>query len=219
MNIFLKRVIWLMMLLPAIYLAIVWKNMPQSVPMHFDLHGNVDRYGSKNEMAYLIAGLTVLNAIVYLVVTNVYKIDPKRYAAKNKDRLQRMGFWVSLYLTAIWLMLIYQTLHYNLNNTLKFIFIAMGLLFALIGNNMYNLQPNYFAGIRLPWTLESEDNWRKTHHIAGRLWFYGGFIFAVLALIIKTEWAIYICTAFITILVLIPVIYSYKLYKKQTKNT
>src|SRR4051812_31725088 len=105
MNIFLRRIVWLVMLVPAVYLVLLWKHIPQTVPMHFDLKGNVNRYGSKNELLMLIAGLTVLNAAMYLIVTNIYKIDPKKYAAQNKDRLQRIAFYVSAYLSAVWIMI------------------------------------------------------------------------------------------------------------------
>ena len=218
MNTLLRRLVWIIMIVPAIYLAIIWKQIPQTVPMHFDIKGNVDRYGTKNDLLTLVLGLTVLNAGVYLIVTNVYKIDPKKYAALNKDRLQRIAFYVTLYLAAIWVMLIYQIAHNDVSNMMKFVFIAMGLLFALLGNNMYNIKPNYFAGLRLPWTLENEDNWRKTHQLAGRLWFFGGLSFAILVFLLNEQWAVYIGAATLAILILIPVFYSYNLYKTQTKK-
>ncbi len=215
MNKFLRRVIWLIMLTPAIYLAIIWNHIPEKVPMHFDINGNVDKYGTKHDLLILILVLTVVNAIVYLVISNIYKIDPRKSASLNKDRMRRMAVAVSIYLSAIWIMVIYEAVHNDASLTLKFVFVAMGLLFALLGNNMYNIQPNYFAGIRLPWTLESEDNWRRTHHLAGRLWFFGGLIFALTALLLKnTLIASYISVALIAILVIIPIFYSYNLYKK-----
>src|SRR5690242_18340184 len=214
MNNLFRRIIWLIMLVPAIYLAVLWRNIPQTVPMHFDLKGNVDRYGTRNELLILTAVITILNAIVYLVVSNIYKIDPRKSAPLNKDRMKRIAVGVSVYLSAILIMIIYEIAHNDTRLTVKFVFVAMGLLFALLGNNMYNIQPNYFAGIRLPWTLESEDNWRKTHHLAGRLWFFGGLIFAVVALFLSRELASPVILALVAVLVIIPIIYSYNLYKK-----
>ncbi len=219
MNTFLRRFVWITFLIPAIYLAAIWNQIPETVPMHFDIKGNVDSYGTKKGFLILVLALTVVNAIVYLIITNIYKIDPKKYAAQNKERMQRIAFSVSLYLTAIWIMLIYEISHNDVSMTMKFVFMAMGLLFALLGNNMYNIKPNYFAGIRLPWTLENEDNWKKTHQLAGRLWFFGGLFFAVLAFFLNNEWAGYAGIAVVSILVLIPVFYSYNLYKNQTKKT
>jgi len=218
MNIILRRLIWLIMLLPAVYLAIAWKQIPETVPMHFDLKGNVDEYGAKNELLIMTAILTGLNMLMYLVILNVYKIDPKKYAAQNKERLQRIGFSVSLYIAAISAMMIYVISTNRVNLTMKFVFIAMGLLFALIGNNMYNLKPNYFAGMRLPWTLENEDNWRATHHLAGRLWFFGGFVIALLAFLLDEQWAIYSTVITVSVLIFIPVIYSYKYYRRSLQK-
>jgi uncharacterized membrane protein len=218
MNTIWRRIAWIIMLVPAIYLALIWNQVPQTVPMHFDLKGNIDRYGTKNGFLIMILTLTVLNAIVYLLITNFYKIDPRKYAAQNKERMQRIAFSITLYLSAIWIMLIYAISHNDTSMTMKFVFVAMGLLFALLGNNMYNIKPNYFAGLRLPWTLENEDNWRKTHHLAGRLWFFGGLLFAALVLVLNEEWAGYAGIIALTVLVLVPLFYSYKLYKDQTKN-
>jgi len=220
MNIFLRRIIWLIILVPAIYLAVLWGNIPGKVPMHFDFKGNVDSYGTRRDLLILILSLTVVNAIVYLVVSNIYKIDPRKSAALNKERMKRMAFGVSVYLSAIWIMLIYEIAHNDTSMTMKFVFVAMGLLFALLGNNMYNIQPNYFAGIRLPWTLENEDNWRKTHHLAGRLWFFGGLMFALIALLLSVKVVGFFSVALLAILVIIPVFYSYNLYKtsKEVKH-
>ena len=220
MKIVLRRLIWLIMLLPAVYLAIVWTGIPQIVPMHFDLKGNVDQYGTKTDLLIMTAVLTGLNMLAYLAILNIYKIDPKKYAAQNKERLQRIGFSVALYLAAVSAMLIYVISTNHVDFVMKFVFIAMGLLFALIGNNMYNLKPNYFAGMRLPWTLENEDNWRATHHVAGRLWFFGGFVIALLAFVLDEQWSVYSTFIALSFLVLIPVIYSYRYYKRsQQKNS
>lgn len=214
MNIFFRRVIWLIILAPAIYLAVLWKQIPEKVPMHFDIKGNVDSYGTKQNLLILVLSLTLLNVIVYLIISNIYKIDPRKTAVQNKDRMRRMAFGVATYLSAIWIMLVYEIAHNDVSMTMKFVFIAMGLLFALLGNNMYNIKPNYFAGIRLPWTLESEDNWRKTHQLAGRLWFFGGLIFALITFILSSSIAGYVGVVLLAILVIIPIFYSYNLYKK-----
>jgi len=220
MKIVLRRLIWLIMLLPAVYLAIVWTGIPQTVPMHFDLKGNVDQYGTKTDLLIMTAVLTGLNMLLYMVILNIYKIDPKKYAAQNKERLQRIGFSLSLYLAAVSAMLIYVISTNHVNIVMKFVFIAMGLLFALIGNNMYNLKPNYFAGMRLPWTLENEDNWRATHHVAGRLWFFGGFVIALLAFVLNEQWSVYSTFIALSFLIFIPIIYSYRYYKRsQQKNS
>jgi uncharacterized membrane protein len=215
MNIFLKRIVWVIILIPAAYLAISWKNLPETVAMHFDLKGNPDRFGSKNELITMSIILIVMNAIVYLILTNIYRIDPKRYAAENKSRLYRIGFVVSVFMSAVLCLIIYSSTHGNIKLSTRLILAGIGLLFAFIGNYMHNIKPNYFAGFRLPWTLENEDNWRKTHLLGGKLWFVGGLVIAVICLILPPVASMVAFFTIMFVVVIIPAIYSYRLYKKQ----
>jgi immunity protein, SdpI family len=80
---------------------------------------------------------------------------------------------------------------------------------------MHNIKPNYFAGFRLPWTLENADNWRKTHLLGGKLWFVGGLLIAVICLILPPAASMVAFYSIMTVVVIIPAVYSYRLYKKQ----
>ena len=218
MKTLLRSIIWLVLLAPAVYLATIWDQIPATVPTHFDLHGNADGYSSRESFQRIIIAFIIINAGVYLIVSNIYRIDPKKTASLNKDRMQRMGLYVCAYLSAISMMIIYASVHNDPALIMKFVFIAMGLLFALIGSNMYNIKPNYFAGIRLPWTLESEDNWRRTHRFAGKLWFFGGLCIALIAFVFTGDPALYASAVITAAVVIIPIIYSYSIYKDQTNK-
>lgn len=218
MRTLLRNVIWLILLAPAVYLAVVWKEIPATVPTHFDLHGNADGYSSRESFQRIIIAFIIINAGAYLIVSNIYRIDPKKTASQNKDRMQRMGLYVCAYLSAVCIMVIYASMHNDPSIIMKFVFIAMGLLFALIGSNMYNIKPNYFAGIRLPWTLENEDNWRRTHRFAGKLWFFGGLCIALTAFILTGDPALYASAVIIAAVVIIPIVYSYSIYRNQTNT-
>jgi uncharacterized membrane protein len=215
MNKLLTKIIWPIMAAPAVYLAIAWNKLPERVAVHFDLKGNADRFGNRNELLATAIILTVMNMLVYLVITNIYRIDPKKYAAENKDRLYRIAFAVGLFLAAVLCLIIYSASHGNLKFNTGLILAAVGLLFAFIGNYMPNMKPNYFAGFRLPWTLENADNWKKTHALAGKLWFAGGLVLAILCLFLPPVAAIIIFFAGMSVITIIPAVYSYRLYKKQ----
>lgn len=210
-----NKVIWLIFIAPSVYLVIVWDKLPERVAMHFDLKGNVDRYGSKNELIVLTAVMTFLAVAIYFLLPLAYKIDPKRKAAENKKRLYRIAYVVSVFLVAILCMLIYSSSHGNTKFSTKFIFAGVGLLFCFIGNYMHNIKPNYFAGFRLPWTLENESNWRKTHLLGGKLFFAGGFLIAVISLFTPPIATLIIFFAITLTITIIPCVYSYRLYKKQ----
>lgn len=219
MDTYLKRIVWFVIILPAIYLALAWNQLPETVAIHFDLKGNVDRYGSKNELVTMLIILSVVNAGVYLLFTNIYRIDPKKYAGDNKSRMSRIGFGVCVFLSAVLCLLIYSSSHGNVKFATRFILAGVGLLFAFIGNYMHNLKPNYFAGFRLPWTLENEENWRKTHILAGKLWFIGGLFIAVVCLLLPPVASLVAFFTIMFVVTIIPGVYSYRLFKKQKSVT
>jgi uncharacterized membrane protein len=217
MNKYFKWLIWPVGLVPGIYLAATWKSLPEQVAMHFDLHGDPDRYGSKTELLLVVALLCLVSVGTYFLLSNIYKIDPKRYAAENKDRLQRMGFAVGIFISAICCVIIYSTLKGSVEFGMRYIFAGVGLLFCLMGNYMHNIKPNYFAGFRLPWTLNDEENWRKTHLLGGKLWFGGGLVIAVLCPLLPETVSLVFFFIVMMILVFIPIVYSYRFYKKNNQ--
>ena len=204
--------------MPSIYLAISWHKLQETIPLHFDIKGNADRYGSKKELLISVIILSVVSSLVYLLLKNIYRIDPKRYAAENKDRLLRIGFAVSVFMTAISCMIIYSGVHGASGFNASLILGGVGLLFAIIGNYLPNLKPNYFAGIRLPWTLENPENWKKTHAIAGKLWFGGGLFLAAICLLLPAKIAFIVFFSVTAVITIIPCIYSYLLFKEQKNN-
>ena len=218
MDKFLKRIIWLFIIAPATYLAIVWNTVPNTVPLHANLKGVVDRYGSKNELITMTVILTVVNLLVYLLLPQLYRIDPRRYAPENKSRLQRIAFAVTLFLAAVLCMLIYSSIHEDMAFKGRFVLPGVGLLIAVVGNYIYNIKPNYFAGIRLPWTLDNNENWRKTHLLGGKLMFAGGLLIAIISLFTSFPLSMIILFAILSLMILITCIYSYNLYKKEMSN-
>jgi uncharacterized membrane protein len=214
MDIVLKRIVWLIMIVPLIYLAIVWDKLPERIAMHFDIHGNPDQYNSKNEFLFFIGIMLVASVVAYLLLTNIWRIDPKKYAAENKDRLQKIGFAVVTFFSAVECIVIYTSLRGSLKLDLRLLFALIGLFWAVIANYMNNLRPNYFAGFRLPWTLESEENWRRTHHLASKLWFAGGLLITAICIFASTTFSIISIFSILTIVTVIPIVYSYLFYKK-----
>ena len=214
MDKFLKWIIWLFVIAPAVYLAIIWNTIPETIAVHFDLKGKVDRYGNKNELLTMTLILTLLNAAIYLLLPQVYRIDPKRYAVENTSRLHRIAFAVSIFIAAVLCLLIYSSLYENIEFSTRFILAGVGLLLAVVGNYIYNIKPNYLAGIRLPWTLSNDDNWKKTHLLGGKLLFAGGLVIAVICLFTPFLFSMIMLFTILFLIILVTCIYSYNLYKK-----
>jgi len=152
------------------------------------------------------------------LLSNIHRINPKKHAAENKGRLFRIAFAVTMFISALVCLIIYMSTYSETKFFFRFIFAGLGLLFSIIGNYMHNIKSNYFAGFRLPWTLENEENWRKTHLLGGKIWFAGGLLITVICLFTPLIATVIIFFTVTFILVFIPCIYSYRLYKKQQQE-
>lgn len=205
--------VWPVILAPLVYLAISWSNIPETVALHFQLDGTPDRFGNKKELIAATAILAAVGLGVYLLLKNIYRIDPKKYAAENKERLQRMGFATAIFISVINAVIIYSAVAGKLKFDIRFVFGGIGALWCILGNYLHTIKPNYFAGFRLPWTLNNEENWRRTHLMAGKLWFGGGLLLFIICVLGNNTIAIVAFIVITLITTILPVVYSYKLYK------
>lgn len=203
-------------LLPLGYLAAIWNTLPQVVPVHFNGEMKADRMGDKSEL-WLVTGMMAgISILIYFLINNIHRIDPKRRGMPQSETFNKLSFGLVVFLAALNFIIISSAKgNLVLQNLL---FPLMGLLFAFLGNYMNNIKPNYFAGFRLPWTLSDDENWRKTHHLAGKIWFAGGMLFAVVSLFLPTSIVLPVFIILTVILSLIPAVYSYRLFKKQTPS-
>ena len=200
-----------LLLIPFVYLAIIWNHLPDTLPGHYDSTGQPDRYDPKGELAIIMAATT---ALLYVAFRLAPRFEPRvgLTGLYQKIRWLVMLFWVA-FMTWFWTISWRGIQPETLTLTLL---VGSGLLIAGLGNLINSIKPNYFVGIRTPWTLESNVVWRRTHRLGGRMLVAGGLLSAVLALILPAPYKI---GAFVSILILaslIPIMYSY-IYFRQEK--
>lgn len=206
-------IVILISLLPAGYLAMVWNTLPELVPVHYGADLKPDRLGNKKELWILTGILAAGSMLTYLLLTNLHRIDPKRKGAGASATFPKLAMGIAVFMAAINLIIIASakgSMEFQ-----SFLFPLLGLLFAFLGNYMNHIKPNYFAGIRLPWTLSSDENWRRTHQLAGKLWFAGGVLLAIAGFILQPSAMFPVFIALMIVLIFIPVIYSFRLFKQQ----
>ncbi len=199
--------------LPFIYLASIYNTLPAIVPTHFNLKGESDNFGDKSSLIFSSLLLTAVSIGAFLLVKNAHRIDPKKAAGQSPELLAKIAWCLLIFLSIIQLIIIHSSIVKQIDGG-KYIFPAVGLFLAVLGNFMHSIKPNYFVGFRLPWTLENEDNWRKTHQLVSKVWVAGGILIAILTLTIELTISIWIALVIFTLLIAIPTIYSYQLYKQ-----
>ncbi len=198
-------------LLPFIYLAYVWNDLPSKVPVYWNTAGEVNRYGSRYELL-LIPFL--LPFLIYVLLTVIPKIDPKQKLQKMGGKLANIKFLLTTFMSVLALFIIYTAKNQTLGNP-NYILLLIGVLYIILGNYFKTVKPNYFIGIRTPWTLESETVWNKTHKLAGVLWFVGGVLVVLLSLLLSSTTMFTIFYIITAALVVVPVGYSYLIFKRE----
>lgn len=201
--------------LPLIYLYLVFDNLPENVPLHFDFKMEPDRIGNKSELWYIILLVMGGSILSYLLISNIHKIDPKMAKEQNNIIIQKIAFFLVIFFAMMSMFIVYSS---TIGRMTSLIFILMGVLFAVLGNLMYNIKPNYFIGVRLPWTLNDETNWKKTHRLTGYLWVAGGVFIAILSIILPHKPMFIVFFSVLTIIVLIPTVYSFQMFRKSINS-
>jgi uncharacterized membrane protein len=160
--------------------AATWSGAPERIPVHWDLSGQPDRFGGKLEG---LLGLPLVALGIYALLLALPRIDPRRahydsfrvVYAVLRTALVGLFFAIAVF-THLWIR--GHTIDVN-----RFVPVLVGLLVLIVGGCLPRLQSNWFVGVRTPWTLSSEESWRRTHRLAGRLFVAAGAIIIVLSLL------------------------------------
>ncbi len=194
-------------LLPIVYGSLVYNKLPEMLPTHFDFSGNIDGYTSKFTEIYI---MPLITSAIILFVYIVTRLDPKKLKTNNK-LLNASIFIFPLIFNILAIVSISVGLGYKLNvNRIMPIIIAI--MFIILGNYMPKASKNYMVGIRLPWTLDDEVNWNKTHKFGGICYIILGIIILISSLF---DIGMYVVIGGIILINLLIMGYSYYIYYKK----
>jgi uncharacterized membrane protein len=204
--------------LPFLYLSFIYHSLPATVPTHFDLQGNADGFSEKSSLWMHLGLLSGIGLVVYGVLTNLSSFDPKQKGApRSTSNIRKTAMAVVVLLVAMGCAIVYST-QPNALPANKVLFVVLGLFFLYLGNQMNSMKPNYFIGIRIPWTLDNEDNWRATHRIGSRSFMIGGTLMALCSIILPTTVSGTCFMVITALMTLIPVFYSFIYFKRHSKQ-
>lgn len=159
----------LLMLLAGV---LVYSHLPARVPVHWNIKGEIDGWADRSIPNLFFQPLLVL--VMTLLAWALPRIDP----LKRSYRRFQGSYYVIIDVIVAFLALLYGlTLYAAFHQTLPvgtIVPAAVGLLLALMGNQLSKVRRNFFIGIRTPWTLASETVWVRTHRIGARIFVLGG---------------------------------------------
>ncbi len=200
-----------LVLLAAALSAWAYPQLPPHVPTSWDLAGHASGYSSRLSAVILIPSIAALTWILAIVLP---AISPRsyRFAGDAADAFYEAIVAVIAILVAIHFVL----LHAEIAGTTPpagVIFGLIGVLLAAIGLLIGRVSKNFFMGIRTPWTLANDEVWRRTNQLGGRFMVVGGLAIVAMSAF-PVAWTVGPFVAIVLLSTLVPVVYSYVLYKR-----
>ena len=194
-------------LLPIVAGVILWDQLPEQLAIHFNAANEPDNWASK---PVAVVGMPVIIAAIHLVCLFVTAHDPKKQNITGV--MKTLMLWICPFIS--WLcagMTIGYALE-SVRNIGTVVCVFLGILFMVIGNYLPKCLPSYTVGIKLPWTLHDEGNWRYTHRIGGFCFMAAGLVTLVSAFFGGT----WLPLAALALAVIVPTVASFLYYKKHS---
>ncbi|TBL70891.1 SdpI family protein [Paenibacillus thalictri] len=205
--IFREVILWIIVFSPVVGALLFYNQLPETMATHFGVHNEVNGTMSKPAAVSMIA----IIGFVPVLLSAVRKFDPRVVnEPKFTIAFQAVRYGVGLVLAAVDWSIVTYNLGYSMDMR-KLVFVLIAALFLVIGNYLPVMKPNFTMGIRTPWTLTSDENWRKTHRLGGPVMMIGGLIILVAAFLLPGL-SIGIYIGVIALIALLPVGYSFLLF-------
>lgn len=204
---------WIVALIMLIVAIVGILIMPDIIPTHFGPSGEPDGWGTK----YTVLMFPAITILVAVLAVPMMRLDPKEV---NYGRFEKyyynFFFGFSLFFLAMEVINIVIAMGININMGMIMCLVT-GLLMIFVGNMMPKIKQNFYFGIKTPWTLADEENWFKTHRLAGKTSVFGGIVIA-LGAFVPGEGKVWLLLAGVLVMVAVPLIYSAVLHIKRGES-
>ena len=196
-------------LLPILAGLVLWDKLPEQIATHFNAQGEADGFSSK---AFAVFGMPVFLAVLHWICTLGTNADPKK--KNHSDKMQTLVLWICPLISLLVSTVIYTYAMGIKVDVALVISLVFGAMFIVTGNYLPKCKQNYTMGIKLPWTLNDEENWNYTHRITGKIWVAGGVVILLTA-VFRQAWIFFVITL---LMVIIPFVLSYLFHRKKNKK-
>jgi uncharacterized membrane protein len=194
--------------------AAIYSRLPERVPVHWSLTGDINRYGSRVEGAFLLPGMMI---VVWLLLRFLPRIDPRRANyAKFSDTYDLLVNSLVTLFAVMHVALIGTALGWPISME-RLVPALVGLQFLILGNALPRARPNWWFGIRTPWTLSNDRVWMRTHRVGGYL-LAGAGVVLLIAAALPRIWTVALGGAAVALAAFGSLIYSYFAWKQETSQ-
>ena len=195
----------LILLLPILAGLILWNQLPDQMPTHWNAAGEIDGWSNKY---FAVFGLPLMMLGFQWICVAGTSADPKKQ--NHPEKVIQLVLWIIPVISTLLHTLTYAAALGNEVRMEMIIPLFVGLVLAIVGNYLPKCKQNYTIGIKIPWTLNSEENWNRTHRLAGRIWLVGGLAIMLTGFV----GGVWLFLPIVLTMVFVPFIYSYALHRK-----
>lgn len=172
-----------------VFTALIYAQLPEAVPTHWNIEGQVDDTTPRLNAVLIMPGIALTSWVVFNIAR---RIDPRRQSyTQFEDTFQFLINLTALFALVMQVVILGSALGWNIPVG-QVIPAGVGLMIAAMGNVMTRVRPNWFIGIRTPWTLASEEVWRRTHRRAAWVLVAVGLLMTLIALFTSSTWTPYL---------------------------
>lgn len=223
-----NKIMWIIMAVSVIAAAVVVSFLPDTIPMHFDITGTADRFGSKYEI-FIFPAVNIVFLAINFIADRVYKkqlstLSDEKKIAEIKNNMKIMpvitivGMLTFLLIGGGFVFFILTNRDASISamppQLSNIVGIALGFMLAVLGNFMPKAKKNALFGIRTPWSMKNEKTWTLSNRFAGFAMFIGGILMIAISLILKDMAVVWCMMGIMLAAVVISIAYSYIISKK-----
>lgn len=223
-----NTLLWLFTLLPTIITTIVIPFMPDRIPLHYDIHGNIDRWGSKYEN-YIFPVIIILFTLFWCCLLQYFQ-KQQLSATAEKEQKEAENNEKIIWLTAVGMALMFGIMHYFIMysaymeakkgmsemaiDSSVVINVLMGIFIVCLGNILPKAKMNSIAGVRTVWSMENEKTWAVSNRFGGITFVIAGILSIIESFIWGGILSTFIMLGIILCAGIVCVVYSYQAYRK-----
>ncbi|MDI6619691.1 MAG: DUF1648 domain-containing protein [Clostridiales bacterium] len=214
-----KIIFYILMFLPLILSCAAFNFLPDQIPAHYGLNGEVNRYGSKTEV-FILPVIVILFGLFLLLMGKLASKNESNGNTNNQKVTVVSSVMALLVFNVLTVIFLYTSLKQVVNlyawvDINKAMFSLIGIVFIVIGNFMPRLKRNSIIGLRTKWSLSSDKAWQKSQKFGGVSWIITGFILLVGNAFIFHSIQVYIFSAVVIVTdLIVDVVYTYNVSKQ-----
>ena len=209
-----------LMLLSVVTLGIFLTLAPDTIPVHYNAAGEIDRWGSKYE--FLIFPL--LSAVMGIFMALVGRHEGQKGDTANETVVLGVGIWVLVLFNAIWIFFFWKSLaETDLQGggdlSLKGIFLLLSASFLPLGNRMPKATRNSLYGLRTKWSMADDVCWQKSQRLGGYSMMAAGILGIVMVSMAPASWAAFVLVGLLLTVAAIDTVGTYMIWKKEQEKS